>query len=290
MRWNRLASSASRPRWNSCTCACVHASVTARSNAAGVRCLSARSSARLREAATRVQNATCAVAPWRQPHPASKAEDRIEHCPARVGQRATIDHRDRCTDTVPAAQKARPVRFELRAADGLAFDDREVRRPHRRVGRRSEAARRQNRADVVHELRLHEQVREDRVRGVGRGGRQHDLRIRRHIDFASPASVIEDRDAADLGVVLRRDRDFERRRDRAVAPDDFDAILEERRLVTIRFDAARLVPRRPHLAAVGIAKEDVRAPAIARRVLAPARDGEIAPAAVARPAAVIITA
>ena len=51
------------PRWWSCTCAWVQASVTARSKAVGSWCLSARSSASLRDGATSVQNATRAVAP-----------------------------------------------------------------------------------------------------------------------------------------------------------------------------------------------------------------------------------
>ena len=47
--------------------------------------------------------------------------------------------------------------------------------------------------------------------------------------------------------------------------------------------AGRLRAGRPHGAAGGVAQEDERAPVVARRVLAPARDGDVAPAAVARP-------
>ena len=62
-RWNRCASSVTMPRWCNCICAWVQASVFARSNAIGSRCLSARSSTSSRDEAASVQNATRAVAP-----------------------------------------------------------------------------------------------------------------------------------------------------------------------------------------------------------------------------------
>ena len=118
---------------------------------------------------------------------------------------------------------------------------------------------------------------------VGRVRGQDDFGIRRHVDFASPASHVGDRDTTCLGIVFGRDGHVQPGGDRAIAPDDFDAILEERRLVTIGFDSTGLVARRPHGAAVGIAKEDVRTPAIACRVLVPAGHREMTPAAVSRP-------
>ena len=42
---------------------------------------------------------------------------------------------------------------------------------------------------------------------------------------------------------------------------DLGAILGERHLVAVRLDAARLIARRPDLAAAHVAQEDVRAPA-----------------------------
>ena len=69
---------------------------------------------------------------------------------------------------------------------------------------------------------------------------------------------------------------------RAVAAHELRAILGEHDVVAVGPRAAWLVGRRPHLAAVDVAQEDVAAPIVARRVLAPARDGMFAPAAVAR--------
>ena len=81
------------------------------------------------------------------------------------------------------------------------------------------------------------------------------------------------RDAPDLGVVLGRHDDLERGGERAVAPHELRAILGEHDVVAVGPRAARLVGRRPDLAALDIAQEDVAAPIVARRVLAPARDG-----------------
>jgi len=53
--WNRFAWDASSPRCRSCTCACVQASVDARTCAFVSRCLSSNSSARPRLVATQVQ-------------------------------------------------------------------------------------------------------------------------------------------------------------------------------------------------------------------------------------------
>ena len=92
----------------------------------------------------------------------------------------------------------------------------------------------------------------------------------------------DDRDAANLGVVLGRDEHLQRRRERAVAARELGAILVEGDVVAVRLDAARLKARRPHVAAVDIAQEDVGAPVVAGRILAPARDRQIAPAAVSR--------
>ena len=88
---------------------------------------------------------------------------------------------------------------------------------------------------------------------------------------------VGDRDAPDLGVVLGRDDDLERRGERAVAAHELGAILGEHHVVAVGPRAARLVAGRPHLAAVDVAQEDVAAPVVARRVLAPARHGDARP-------------
>ena len=68
----------------------------------------------------------------------------------------------------------------------------------------------------------------------------------------------------------------------ASLPDDFGAIFGERHLIAVGLDRARLIAGRPGFAAAHIAQEDIGAPAVAGDVLAPARDRDIVPAAVAR--------
>ena len=65
----------------------------------------------------------------RQPHAAAKAKDRIEHGAGGVGERPTIDDGDRCANQTASTEKARSVGFELQAADGVPFDDGQMRRP-----------------------------------------------------------------------------------------------------------------------------------------------------------------
>ena len=71
-------------------------------------------------------------------------------------------------------------------------------------------------------------------------------------------------------------------RQRSVAARELGAILVEGDLVVVGLGAARLKARRPYLAAVDVSEEDVGAPVVARRVLAPPGHRQIAPAAVAR--------
>ena len=104
----------SMPRWCSCTCAWVQASVAARSNVAGSRCLSARSSDVLARLARRPsRRSTRAVAPGASRHATAQAEDRIEHRADGVRQRPAVDHRDRrCGSSRPRPRKrARSVSY-----------------------------------------------------------------------------------------------------------------------------------------------------------------------------------
>ena len=94
--------------------------------------------------------------------------------------------------------------------------------------------------------------------------------------------MIGDRDTANLGVIFGRNRDFGLGLDRLVAPDNFRAILKEGRYIALRIDSGRLVSRRPHVATMRIAQKYIRSPGIAGSVLAPSRDGDVLPAAVAR--------
>ena len=203
-------------------------------------------------------------APCRRPESArgGAGEDRIEHGADGVGQRPAVDHGDRrrAMSRPRPRKRARSVSYSS-SPTRLALDDGEMRGPDLGLaGRRGGGASPGCAPTSATILGLHEQLGEGRMRRVGARRRQHDLGVGGQLDLARRARRIGDRDAADLGVVLRRDDDLERRRDRAVAPDELGAILGERHLVAVRLDAARLVARRPDLAALDVAQEDVACP------------------------------
>ena len=191
------------PRWWSCTCAWVQASVTARSKAVASWCLSARSSASPRDGAISVQNATRAVAPGGM---------RTRRRRLKIGSSTvpTVLESGRPSITeigvrmlAPAPEEARPVGLELHVARRVSpSHDGEVRRPDLGLAGRAPPPRRQQRADVGDELRLHEQLGEGRVGRVGGRRRQHDLGVRGQLDLAGAAAEVRDRHAAHLGVVL----------------------------------------------------------------------------------------
>jgi hypothetical protein len=81
-------------------------------------------------------------------------------------------------------------------------------------------------------------------------------------------------------VVFGRDEHLQYGGDRAVAARELRAVLGERYFVGVGFDAARLVRGRPDGAADDVAQENVAARIVARRILAPARDGLAEPPAV----------
>ena len=121
----------------------------------------------------------------RNPHAAAQAEDRIEHGADRVGERPAVDHRrSACESSRPRPRKRARSVSNCTSPDGLAFDDGEMRRPDLRVAGRAPPPRGQQRADIGDELRLHEQLGEGRMRGVGRVRRQHDFGVRGQLDLA----------------------------------------------------------------------------------------------------------
>ena len=106
-------------------------------------------------------------------------------------------------------------------------------RPHLRIAGRTPPARRQNGAEIGHELSLHEQFGEGRVRYIVGRPRQREFGIGGHFDLARAAAVIGDRYAADFRVVFRRHGNFQRGRDRAVLARDFGAIFGEYDFITV---------------------------------------------------------
>ena len=146
------------PRWCSWTCACVHASVAARSNVAGSRYLSARARASSRDGATSVENVTRAVAPG-----ASRTRRRRLKIGSSTAPTVLDSGWPSMTDSGvriprPRPRNRRAVGLKLHVADGLAFDDDHVRRPDLRARRRPWPARREQGAELGHEFGLHEQV------------------------------------------------------------------------------------------------------------------------------------
>jgi len=129
-----------------------------------------------------------------------------------------------------------------------------MRSPDRGFVVRAEPPSREERADIGIELGLHEHLGESRMRGVGGVGREHQFRVRGQLDFARAISDVGDRYAADFGVVLGRDSDFERGGEGAVAADYLGAIFGELDIVTVGLDAAWLITRRPDFAAGDVAQ------------------------------------
>ena len=173
------------------------------------------------------------------------------------------------------------IRLEPAGPGGVALDDGEMRGPDARLLGRAPATRREQRADRRQVFGLHEELGERRMRLVGGARRQHELRIGSDLDRAHAIAHVRERDATDLGIALGRHDHVERRRQVAVATHELGPVLAERHLVGVRFDARRLIPSRPDLAAVQIAQVVVRARRVAGDVGRPARDRQIAPLAVA---------
>ena len=100
-----------------------------------------------------------------------------------------------------------------------------------RSPRRARPARAEDRLPLAHELGLHEQVAERRMRASAARRRQHDLGVAGQLDRARRVAAVGDADAAQLDVVFGRDADLGVRVDVAVAAAEFGAALREDRLV-----------------------------------------------------------
>ena len=135
-----------------------------------------------------------------------------------------------------------------------------------------------------HEFRLDEQLGKCRMRrivGSRAPRRPRNRKSARSRAYAAPRLEIDTRRTS--AVVLRRHDDIESRREGSVAPHDFGAILRETRRHSCpawrrSADSPPTTPRRLSTSR----KINIRSPRIAGDILAPTRDGKIAPAAVAR--------
>ena len=182
-----------------------------------------------------------------------------------------------------APEKARPVGFDFRPRRRIAVDDGQMRGIDRRFAGRAFAPCGDDGAEICAELRFDEQLGEGRMRHVLRLRRQHQFGVGSDFDRAGTAAAVADRDATDLGIVFGRDDHLHRRGQRAVAADEFGPIFLEAHRVVVRLKSHRLEAGRPDRSALDVAQEDVGAGVVAGGVLPPPRDGEIAPAAIARP-------
>ena len=231
-----------------------------------------------------VQNAMRAVCPGRDPHAAAQAKIGSSTVPTVFDSGRPSMHRDRGPDAAAAAEKARAVGFELalcRRPRRRRRRDAPPRPPARPASAAAASPAWRRRSATI--LGLHEQLGEGRMRDVGRRRRQHELGIGGDFDLARVAAAVGDRDAADLGIVFGRDQDLQTRRQRSVAPGELGAVLGEGDLDSESGSTPLgWKPADQTLPLRDVAQEDVGAPIVAGGVLAPARDRQVAPAAVAR--------
>ena len=183
-----------------------------------------------------------------------EAHNRVEHRADRVGEWVAVDDRHRRSDAATAAEKPAAVGLIFHLADGFSFGDDHVHRPiwgspcdrGRRVA--SSAPRSGNK------FRLHEQIGKSRVSRIRCRRRQDDFGVRCQLDLSASCPEIRDRHPAHLRVVLRRNH-YQGGSDRAIAPPDLYAIFGKSHFIGVGFDAARLICRRPDLAAGSVAQK-----------------------------------
>ena len=82
-------------------------------------------------------------------------------------------------------------------------------------------------------LRFEEELPERRVREVRARVVEHDLREARDLQRPRLGVVVDERDAAHLGVLVRGDRDFQHRLDGPVAAAQFGLVRREDHLVVV---------------------------------------------------------
>jgi hypothetical protein len=187
------------------------------------------------------------------PYTTSNRKNRIQDGSDGIGERPAIHHGDRRPSIAPRAQETGSIGLDLSLAHRLAFDDGKMCRPDLRFSWRPAAPRRQNGAEPRVILGLHEKFGEGQVRCVSCGRSQRELGIGGELDIPDPVARIRYGQAANFGVVFRRNDDFKHRGDRSIAPCELGFILAEPDIVASRSDAAGLVACRPYVAAVDIA-------------------------------------
>ena len=213
--------------------------------------------------------------------PAADRDDRIEHRTFGSGQRVRLAHRARRGDGAAAADEAHAIGLVRHLADVRPVARQQMEQPWRLLADRARPARAEDRVALADDFGLHEKVAERSLHGVRCGGSEHDFRVAGDFDDPARARAVGDAHAAQFDIVFRRDDNLRIGFDIVVAAPEFGAAFGEHRLVAVGALAGRLVRGRPELAADHVAQIEKRAPVIAGAVFAPARDREVAPAAVA---------
>ena len=212
-------------------------------------------------------------------HATAQGQNRVQHGADGVRQRGPV-HGGRIAQGAAAAQKAGTVGFRPDVTR-RALRHHQVAGPYLRFGGRPAPPCRQDGVSVGQPLGLHEHLGEDRVREVVGAADQRKLSVGGDVDGARSLAGIRHGDAADLGILFRRDKDLHHRRQRTVATGELGAVLPEGHLVLVRHHAKGLQPRRPNLPASGVPQKDPGPPVIERRVFSPTGDGQVPPPATA---------
>ena len=144
-------------------------------------------------------------------HPLANRDDRIEHRSLAVGQWIVVAQRDRCSGTAAAADEARSIGLERRVGVGDAMRDHQVEHRRRRLVGCARPSRAQDRAARADDLGLDEEVGERTMRRIGRGRREDDFGVARHLDRALRPAAIADVHPSELDVVFGRDDDLRMR-------------------------------------------------------------------------------
>ena len=156
-----------------------------------------------------------------------------------------------------------------------------MRGPDRLLALAAQAASGSQRAEFGQVVGHHEQFGECLMRIVGGRRGQHHFTVGRQFDVPRFATAVGERDAAHFTVVLSGYQHVHRGGQVQIVTNELGMILTEYHLVTERIAAQRLSACGPDPAVFGIAQEDEGAVVVPADVLAPARDREVAPAAVA---------
>ena len=212
---------------------------------------------------------------------AAQGTDGIENGTGGVGQRCVTLQRGRIGHGPASSDEPAAIGFARDFTLVAALTDHEVQKPGRLFPFGAGTTGAKNGRTWTQEFGLHEQIAEGGMGSVRRRRREHDFGVTGQLDDAPRAGKIGDGHPAQLDVVLGRDADvgvnFQTRRVLA----KLGASLSENGLAAFGDAPARLMGGGPEFAGGHIAQVEKSAPAIARRILAPAGDGKIAPAAVA---------